>query len=83
MVNGRLSLIVYVGAWAAILMCIAGFIVLAYHDREAPTELRIALTAAFGIITGSHIMPPITRRATESTLKQVETDLKRRSTDVK
>jgi len=83
MVNGRISLIVYVGAWVSILLCIVGFIVLAYNSKEAPAELRIALTAAFGIVTGSHIMPPITRKATESTLGKVETDLKRRSTDVK
>ena len=81
MINGRLSLIVYIGAWCASLLCIVGFIVLAYAEKEAPTELGIALTAAFGIITGSHIMPPITNKATTETLQKVNHDLKRRSTD--
>ena len=83
MVNGRISLIVYIGSWVAIMLCLIGFIVLAYNSKEAPAELRIALTAAFGIITGSHIMPPITSKATNSTLQKVNTDLKRRSTDDK
>ena len=81
MVNGRISLIVYAGAWFAIMLCLIGFIVLAYNSKEAPAELGIALTAAFGIITGSHIMPPITNKATTSTLEKVNSDLKRRSTD--
>ena len=83
MVNGRASLAIYVGAWVAIILCIIGFIVLAATDHDSPPELQIAMTAAFGIIAGSHIMPPITRKATESTLDKVDHDLKRRSTDVK
>jgi len=83
MVNGRVSLIIYIGAWVSIILCIVGFIVLAATGHDSPPELQVAMTAAFGIIAGSHIMPPITRKATESTLTKVETDLKRRSTDVK
>ena len=77
MVNGRISLIVYLGAWLVILFCLVGFVVLAYGDHEAPAELRVALTAAFGIITGGHIMPPIANKATNDTLDQVNHDLGR------
>lgn len=78
MVNGSTSRLIYLGAWVCILACIIGIVILSVSDHETPGALMIAMTGAFGVITGSHIVsPPITREATEKTLTKVERDLGR------
>lgn len=70
MVNGVTSRIIYIGAWASIMLCIIGYIVLAALDNDAPVELQMAMTASFGVIAGSHIMPPIGRKASNVILER-------------
>ena len=72
MVNGATSRIIYIGAWVAILSCIVGFILLAALGHDSPPELMSAMTAAFGVIAGSHLIPPIAQRATQRALDLIE-----------
>lgn len=75
MVNGATSRLIYFGAWVCVLTCIIGIIVLAMDDHSTPNELMLALTACLGILGGSHLMPPMSRKATETTLDQSQRDL--------
>lgn len=74
MVNGRASLAIYVGAWVAVLAVIIGSVVVAIAHADAPPILMIALSAAFGILGGAHIMPPMSKGATEKTLAVQEAE---------
>lgn len=61
MVNGDTSKIIYLGAWATVLVSIIGQVILAVFKVAAPAELQAASLAAFALISGTHIMPPQTR----------------------
>ena len=59
MVNGPSSRIIYFGAWACVLLCVVGYIVLSVLEHAAPPELQTAMVAAFGVIAGAHVKPPV------------------------
>jgi len=70
MVNGATSRLIYFGAWLCNLTCIIGIIVLAMAGHDTPNELMLAMTACLGIVGGSHLTPPLSKAATEVTLRK-------------
>ena len=74
MVNGRTSLAIYIGAWVTVLACIIGSVIVAITESETPTILMVAMTSAFGILAGSHIMPPISRDATRRAIDRTDAE---------
>lgn len=65
MINGTLSRILYLGAFAMVGMCIVGYIVLSMSNDPIPAELNTAMMVAFSLIAGSHITPPNVHKGTE------------------
>lgn len=72
MANGFVSRVVYLGAWGCIALYMLGAFVLAGMDRDAPGELDKVLYVALGIVGGSHIVPPISRKASERAVAETE-----------
>ena len=72
MVNGFVSRGVYLGAWGCVALYMIGAFLLAGVDRSAPAELDKVLYVALGIVGGSHIVPPISRKATERAVAETE-----------
>lgn len=68
MVNGTLSKIIYIGAYALAALALIGFILLGMTDRPVGPELYGAFFGAMGIIGGAHLEPPINPKATADAL---------------
>lgn len=66
MVNGTLSRILYVGAFACIGLLIVCMTILSTAGAAIPTELSGALMALIAFVAGAHIKPPVSLAATAS-----------------
>lgn len=58
MVNGTLSRILYIGAFAIVGLVITAITVLAMNGHPVPGELQIVLPTLIAFIAGSQITPP-------------------------
>lgn len=58
MINGRVSTILYSGAWLAIFMLISVVGVLSYNSKPIPDDLSYALISLVSFIVGTHVSPP-------------------------
>ena len=65
MVNGTLSKILYLGAFAMIGLCIVAITVLAMGNHETPAQLQVVMTALLAMIAGSHITPPNVKKTVD------------------
>lgn len=58
MINGRVSTILYVGAWVTIFLLISVVGVLSYNEKPIPEDLSYAMISLVSFIVGTHVSPP-------------------------